>query len=143
MAGFDAGAVVTPLDFTFEPYTKTKGRIAEPTDEQISQFMADIKKVMTAAKNEIDFEVDTTDVEAVMAAIDKFEPDKVKTMMAAMAEAYSALCSGHPTVKQLLEAPLRVRALFYAWLQNEVVNPEAGPGAGTAVVTPLKRAAAG
>ncbi|MGH3300569.1 MAG: hypothetical protein ACRDOK_02605 [Streptosporangiaceae bacterium] len=143
MTGFDAGAVVTPLVFTFEPFTSTKGTIPEPTDEQIATFMADVKKIMLRSKNELDLEVDPTDIEAVMSAVDKFEPEKVKTMMADMATAYAALCSNKPTAKQLLAAPLRVRGLFYAWLQNEVVNPEAGPGAGTAQVTPLRRAAAG
>jgi hypothetical protein len=32
---------------------------------------------------------------------------------------------------------------FYAWLQQEVVNPEAVPAAGNAQVIDLKRAAGG
>lgn len=143
MAGFDAGLVVSPLDFSFEPYTKVKGRVPEPNDQQIADFMNAIKVVMTAAQKELNVEVDATDPVAMMKAVEGFDPAKVIKMLSDMADAYAALCSNKPSADQLLAVPLRVRAAFYAWIQNEVVNPEAGPGAGTASVIPLKREAAG
>lgn len=143
MGGFDAGTVVSPLDYSFEPYTKTKGRIPEPSDDQISEFMEAIKAVMVEAQKEMNFEVDVNDTAAVMAAVEKFDGASLTKMSKTMAGAYGALCSGKPSADQLLEVPLRVRLAFYAWIQNEVVNPEAGPGAGTAQVTQLRRSAAG
>ncbi|HEY2638955.1 MAG TPA: hypothetical protein VGI66_03600 [Streptosporangiaceae bacterium] len=143
MAGFDAGTVVSPLDFNFEPYTKVKGRIPEPSDDQISEFMEAVKKIMVEAQKEMNFEVDVNDTAAVMAAVEKFDGGSLTKMSHQMSEAYGNLCSGRPSAKQLLEVPLRVRLAFYAWIQNEVVSPEAGPGAGMAQVTPLKRSAAG
>ena len=67
----------------------------------------------------------------------------VVKLMHDMAETYSALCSGFPSTEEILALPMRRRQGFYTWLMNEVMNPEAGPGAGKAQVMTLPRASAG
>jgi hypothetical protein len=39
--------------------------------------------------------------------------------------------------------PMRIRTIFYRWLQEEVMSPEAVSGGGNAQVTTLRSAAAG
>lgn len=143
MAGFDAGTVVSPLDFTLRPYVDFNGRVPEPSDDQIAEFLNAAKDIMVAAQKDLNLEVDPRDNVAMLAALEKLDPTVVLTTMKSMAEAYATLCSGKPSVKQLMGLPMRVRIKFFEWLRDEVINPEAGPGAGTAPVIPLTRAAAG
>lgn len=144
MSGFDAGTVVSPLDYTLEPYIGKKGRIKEPSDEQISAFLKTVKEIMVEASTKLDLKL-TADASAdeMLAVLQTLDPDIFTDTFRDMAGVYSKLCSGDPSVQDLLALPLRVRIRFFEWLQGEVVNPEAGPGAGIAPVTPLKRSAAG
>jgi len=150
MPKFDAGAVVEPLDYDFTTvrgYTRksAKGTITEPNDEKIATFIASLRDMMKGAEaivgtGGVDIMVDPT---AFFGQLDSYDPEKLLGVFRGMAEAFSALCSGKPSAEEIMDLPLRVRVKFFAWLQQEVVSPEVGPGAGIAAVTPLRSAAAG
>lgn len=143
MPGFDAGTIVEALEYTFEPYVSAKGTVKEPSDKQIAEFMNGIKEVITKVQKDLPDNIDPTDVAQIMAAMDDFSPEIMVTLADDMAEVFSALCSGRPTKIQMLALPPRRRTLFYNWLQQEVLSPEAVPGGGTGAVTTLPRAVAG
>jgi hypothetical protein len=79
----------------------------------------------------------------MLAAVTQVTGDKFVTFMADIAGIFARLCQGKPDQETLLHLPLRVRVAYYGWLQAEVINPEAGPGAGTQVLRALPSSAAG
>lgn len=145
MPTFDAGLVADPLDYDFtRAGVNAKGTIKEPTDKAIGKYLNDVKTVMTELSKIMGYtDVDTEDPAALIEALDQLDPEVFVKQIDGMAKAAADLCGGHPTLTEIRALPLRVRKHFFVWLQNEVVNPEAGPGAGTAVVTPIPRAVAG
>jgi hypothetical protein len=147
MAGFDAGKAVSPLDYTLKPYIDVAGRLKEPSDRQIADFLDGIKSLFKQAQDaglegleEADAQKDPN---ALIDALDQLSGDAVVEMFETMAAMYGELCSGVPSKDQLLQLPLRVRGAFYQWVQNEVINPEAAPAAGMRPVSTLPRAAGG
>ena len=146
MPTFDAGTVVEDLGWDFtKAGVKAKGTIPEPSDEAIGKFLDDLKKLYTEAKGSgLDIDLpDNATPEQMMDALASVTGEAYVQFMAKVAEIFADLCSGRPTKDNLLALPMRVRVKFYGWVQAEVVNPEAGPGAGTAVVRALPSAAAG
>jgi hypothetical protein len=146
MPKFDAGDVVEDLawDFT-RAGVKAKGIVPEPSDAAIGQFLDDLKTLYSDAKAsglDLDLPADATPDE-MMTAIASVTGEAFVAFMAKLAELFATLCSGQPSTEQLLALPMRVRVKFYGWLQSEVVNPEAGTGAGTAELRALPSAAAG
>jgi hypothetical protein len=148
MPKFDAGAVVEPLDYDFTTvrgYTRksAKGTITEPSDEKIAAFIASLRDMMQEAGSIVGDGGDITNPATFLGQLDSYDPEKLLGVFRGLASAYSTLCSGSPSVEEIIDLPLRVRVRFFAWLQQEVVSPEVGPGAGTAAVIPLRSAAAG
>lgn len=145
MAGFTAQGVVDPLDYDFNPYVKARGVIPEPTDNQIAEFLRDIRDIIKSAEKEgmTADDLPADDPASLLQALDDMDPDAVVKLMESMCEAYSKLCSGTPTAKQIHDLPMRVRQVFFNWLQGEVMAPEAATGGGQAQVTPLRGARAG
>lgn len=148
MPKFDAGAVVEPLDYDFTtvrgyPHRKAKGMITEPNDEKIAAFLTSLRDMMKEAETIVGDGVDVTDPASFLGQLDSYDPDKLLGVFRGLATAYADLCSGQPSVEEIMDLPLRVRVKFFAWVQGEVVSPEAGTGAGMAVVTPLRPAVAG
>jgi hypothetical protein len=152
MPKFDAGSVVEPLDYDFTtvkgyPHRKAKGVIPEPTDEKIAAFIGHLRDSMTSAKSLAGdgsgAVEDFTDPTAFLGQLDSYDPDKFLSVYSGVASAYSELCSGTPSPEEISALPLRVRLRFFAWVMQEVVSPEAGTGAGTAAVIPLRSSAAG
>jgi hypothetical protein len=142
LPAFSAESVVEALDYSFLPYTDAKGTIREPTDKQIASFLSGVKKVVKESEGKLP-NVDPDNPASVMEALDDLDPEDVVSLMGKMAGLYADLCSGDPSKAQILALPMRVRQQFFAWLQNEVMAPEAGPGAGKAQVRQLPRAVAG
>jgi hypothetical protein len=132
MPQFDASSIVEPLQCKLRPYADFDDVIPEPSDQQVGVFLAGLKKVMTEANEKLGGakDVDVTDREQVMAAIEELEPDDFVQVADEMAAIHAALCSGRPSKAEILSVPLRRRNAFYNWLQGEVLNPEAAPGAG-------------
>jgi hypothetical protein len=165
MATFNAGDVVEALDWDFrgiDPKTghphpgwprelsTAKGTIKEPSDQAITTFLEDMRNLSTdaarldanARKIMEDLGTDA-DPDQIAAALKDLPVGSMMTMMAGMSEAFSKLCGGHPTPKQILALPMRVRVAFFNWIQREVVSPEAGSGGGIAPVIALPAAAGG
>jgi hypothetical protein len=157
MPAFDAGAVVEALewDFTGKQGTKTvpgwprglanaRGVISEPTDAAIGRFLDGLKKLYSEAQKTLtaDLPEDATP-DQMLEALSSVTGDAFVQLMADIAALFAELCGGSPSKDQLLLLPMRARVRFFAWVQQEVVSPEAGPGAGTAVVRSLPSAAAG
>jgi len=151
MPKFDAGSVVEPLAYDFTtikgyPHKRAKGEIQEPTDEQIATLLGALRESMSDAGkmvgsgNEVQ---DFTDPAAFLHQLDNFDPAVFTELYAKVARAYADLCSGQPSFEEISALPMRVRVRFFSWIMEEVVSPEAGTGAGSAAVIPLRSAAAG
>jgi hypothetical protein len=149
MGVFDAASIVEPLDFKFEAFVPgCNGTIKEPTDKQIAQFWADLRKLIADTRRHAeetgkalaDASGDEDATEAI-AGLD--DVGAAVELHRRMAEIHSALCSGSPSEAELLRLPMRIRTPFYGWLQQEVMNPEAVAGGGNAQVRTLRSAAAG
>ena len=145
--GFDAGTVVKPLDYTFEPHVKgVHGVIKEPNDRQIADYMGGVKKLVQGLRDKLPkglADGDESDVISLMQAVDDLDPEDVVSFHSEMAGVVAALCSGDPSKSDILKLPIRIRVVFYGWLQQEVLSPEAEPGAGNGQVVTLPRSAAG
>jgi hypothetical protein len=153
MPMFDAGTSVEALDWDFstlkdpstkKPYVNAKGTIPEPSDATIGDFLDGLKKLYTEAGALVDAGTNPDATPAQMLeAVAGVTGSMFVDLMGDTAGLFAGLCSGTPDKDQLVALPLRARAKFYGWVQTEVVSPEAGTGAGTAVVKPLRAAAAG
>jgi|SRR5215469_2963438 len=145
MPAFDAGTVVEALDWDFtKAGVKAKGTVPEPSDKKIGQFLDGLKKLYEdAQKSGLAVEGDDLSPSQMVEALNSLTGEAFEKFMADTAALFAQLCSDRPSTEQLLGLPLRVRAHFYAWLQTEVINPEAGTGGGQAVVRSLPSAAAG
>jgi len=144
MPMFDAGSVVESLEWDFtRAGVKAKGITPEPTDATIGRFLDGLKTLYEDAQKLGATGEEADSPEQMLEALSALTGEAFVEFMAKTAELFAGLCSDKPTKEQLLALPLRVRAHFYAWIQSEVVNPEVGPGGGTAVVRSLPTAAAG
>lgn len=146
MPTFDAGTVVESLDWDFTAAkVKAKGTIPEPSDAQIGDFLDGLKKLYTDARESgLDLDLpDNATPEQMMDALTAVTGDKYVAFMAKVAGLFAALCSDKPSQDNLLALPMRVRVKFYAWVQQEVVSPEAGTGAGTVALRSVPPAVAG
>ena len=146
MPKFDAGAVVEALDWDFNAAgVKAKGTIPEPSDAAIGAFLDAVKNLYTKAQGSglaVDVGGDLTPAQ-MLDALSSVTGDAYVEFMASLAEIFAALCSDKPTKANLLALPMRVRIKFYAWVQEEVVSPEAGTGAGTVALRTVPPAVAG
>jgi hypothetical protein len=143
MAKFDAATVVESLDWTFEPFVAARGVIREPTDEQIAQYLKDVKAIGQEVREKVPDAPDGSNPADLMAALEDLDLDSVAALTGKMAGIIAALCSGDPSKETILALPPRRRTMFYGWLQAEVMSPEAAPGGGNAQVRTLRSAAAG
>lgn len=143
VAKFDAATVVEPLDWTFEPFVAARGVIREPNDEQIAQYLKDIKAIGEEVRAKIPDAPDGNNPVDLMTALEDLDLDSVAELTGKMAGIIAALCSGEPSRETILALPPRRRTMFYGWLQSEVMSPEAAPGAGKPQVRTLRSAAAG
>jgi hypothetical protein len=146
MAGFDASAVVEPLDYKFEAFVPgCNGTIREPSDRQIADFLAGIKKLIKDYRGQLPDEMlaGSTDVSAMLSAVEDLDADLTLKFNDDMAALFADLCSGQPSKDDILKLPPRVRAMFLAWVQREVMSPEAAPGGGKPQARPLRSVAAG
>lgn len=145
MPSFDAGAVVEALDWDFtKAGVKAKGAVPEPTDAAIGRFLDGLKKLYAEAQKSLTAELPAdASPDQMLDALNQLSGDSFVKFMADTAGLFAELCSNKPDKETLLALPLRVRVAFYGWIQGEVISPEAGTGAGSAVVTKLPSAAAG
>lgn len=148
MPAFNAATIVEPLDYDFRTKDTPEaphGTIREPNDRQISQFLAGLKKLVSEFQGKVpeDLMNGTTDVAVLLSSLDELDPEVIVQFHQSLAGLFSALCSGSPTKAELLKLSPRIRSIFYAWLQQEVMAPEAVPGGGNAQVVTMPQSAAG
>ena len=143
MAGFKAEGVVEPLDYDFRPYVKADGTIPEPSDKQIAEFLKALKALAKEVQEDLPTDIDMNDPSSLLGALDDLDPEVMEKLTGKMGGIYAALCTNTPTEKQITDLPPRIRTIFYNWLQQEVMNPEAATGGGNAQVTNLRGARAG
>lgn len=146
MAGFQAEGVVEALDYDFRTKANPDaphGTIPEPTDDQIAEFLTGMKAAFKEVEKELPTGVDLNDTNSIMAAIDDLDPQVNIKITGKMCEVYAGLCSNTPTAKQIRELPPRIRQVFFAWLQGEVMAPEAVTGGGQQQVIQLRSGRAG
>jgi hypothetical protein len=140
MPGFVAEGVVERLDYDFRPYVNASGTIPEPTDKRIELFLKGIKQLYTDAKAATPaIEADASPA-GLINALDMLDPEATVKVMTGMSEVYAELCGGTPTVDEINQLPMRVRTVFFAWLQGEVMAPEAVTPGGNGQVRALPTA---
>jgi len=146
MPTFDAGTVVEALDWDFHAAgVKAKGTIPEPSDAAIGTFLDEVKTLYSKAQKS-GMAVDASEgltPDQMLEALSAVTGDAYVEFMADLAGIFGKLCSDKPSKTNLLALPVRVRVKFYAWVQEEVVNPEAGTGAGTVALRSVPPAVAG
>lgn len=149
MPAFDAGSTVEELDWDFTtlngyPDGTAKGTIKEPSDKMIGRFLDGLRNLMLGSDLGAAAKIgEDANAEEILSALNDLTGDALVEVMDKSAGLYAALCSGHPTKKQLTDLPLRVRVIFYEWLMSEVVRPEARTPAGNGQVVRLPTAARG
>lgn len=146
MAGFDAGSVVDPLDYKFEAFVPgCNGTIREPSDRQIADYLAGIKGLVKEYQDKLPPSLISggTDAASLAVAVEDLDPEIVVSFHDAIAGLFAELCSGQPSKADILGLPPRTRAMFYQWLQQEVMSPEAAAGGGNAQARTLRSVAAG
>ena len=146
MPKFDAGSFAEDLeyDFTKAGVPGAAGTIPEPTDKQIGQWLTDVQAAATKLRTAAGItEIDPDNPVALLAAMEAINADQFVAVLDDLSKAAAALCGGKPSVTQIRRLPLRVRQHFFAYLQTEVVNPEAGPGGGNVVALTAPSRAAG
>jgi len=131
LAAFSAESVAEELGYTFTYKVGDKvipgpsGVIDEPTDRQIAKFLTGVKKVVKESEDKLPSTADPANPASVTDALDDLNPEDVVSLMGKMAQLYADLCSGSPSKAEILALPMRRRQAFYAWLQQEVMSPEA------------------
>lgn len=145
MAGFDASGVVEPLDYSLRPHVDKAGTIREPNDRQIADFLSGVKSLVKKYRGQLpdDMIAGSANVSAMLSAMEDLDTEVTVAFNADMAALYADLCSGEPSKDDIMRLPPRIRAMFLAWVQKEVMSPEAAPGGGKAQVRTLRSAAAG
>ena len=142
MSGFDAGAVVKPLDYLFHAFGGPDGTVPEPTDAQLETYSRSQAAWRQRARSLLpDLEdVKPADFDAALLALPE---DASLDLARAQTAIYADLCSGTPSPDDLMKLPRRIRFKFYQWLDGELSDPEAVAGGGNAQVVNLRSSAAG
>jgi hypothetical protein len=161
MAGFDAGGIVSPLDWDFTAMAKpphdiaglanAKGTIREPTSLQVEKFLDTSRRDLLRQRRELAeqglADTDGMTQDQILEAHAAIDPAAAATRAKAArkraAESLSALCSGEPSAATLLLLPHRILIAFGEWITDEVLSPEAAAGGGNAQVVNLPSRAAG
>jgi hypothetical protein len=142
MAKFEASKVVDPLEYDLRPHYDKFGTIKEPNDRQIADYMSGTKEIVKELQGKLPKEIQNPDADLseMLSAVDDLDPEVVMTFHQKMAGVVAQLCSGDPSKDDILAIPIRIRVIFYGWLQQEVMSPEAAPGGGSNVTTLPARA---
>ena len=122
------------------------GTIREPNDRQIADYLGGYQQLVKEYRGQLPDELvagGNPDVGAVLDAATDLDTEIVLKLNADIASLTAALCSGDPSKDDILGLPPRIRAMFCAWVQKEVMSPEAVPGGGKAQVKNLRSVAAG
>jgi hypothetical protein len=151
--GFNAAKAVAPLEWDFTDYDAGSGTTPEPSTREIQQFERESRalaealvRIQTAAvakesdriqalapedaKNEmlswwglgLDQALQRLDSEfGELYAETSVEADK---LVGKFAELVARVAHGSPNADQIMALPHRVRAAFFGWFSQELLNPE-------------------
>lgn len=145
MAKFSAASIAAEsLDWDFhELGVAANGTIPEPSDKVIGDFLDGLKNLYAKTQETLPNLPEDASTEQMLEALSTVTGKQFVDLMAEVAGLFAKLCGNQPSKAQLLALPMRYRVHFYAWVNAEVVNPEAGTGAGAAVVNLPRSSAAG
>lgn len=126
--GFDAGAVLKPLDWNFERYGGGSGVVPEPSDKAMETLFKDLGKVSRdllekAGLTQLSEDADPVTIMKVLSNME--ESVGLVQMINGYTKAFAKLCQNQPSAIQLNKLPMRGRMLFYTWLVTEL-RPEVG-----------------
>jgi hypothetical protein len=76
---------------------------------------------------------------AVLEAMEDLDVEIVASMTQQMATIVADLCGGFPARDDILRVPPRIRNMFFAWVQEQVMSPEAVTGGGAQAASSRKR----
>lgn len=139
MPQFNAASVVDALDFNFNPHVAVQGTIAEPTDNQIADYLKAYKAFTEDIRSKIPSDIDPDDTAAVMEAMGNLDIDTFISASQKLAGITADLCGGFPSRENILALPPRIRNIFYAWVQEQVMAPEAVTDGGKRPVNGQRR----
>lgn len=144
MPSFNAGSVVDPLDYDFTAFNGSKGVIAEPTDAQVGDFMQGLRDLLKEAREitgAAGIDMSQATIEDLGVALDQLDSEMYQDFNRKQGRLHAGLCGAQPTYEDIMAVPVRIRNLFFAWLQQNVMNPEVKSSGGKAP-TPLRKATA-
>jgi hypothetical protein len=123
---FDAGSFGV-LRYDFKAYGGVMGRIPDPSDEMIEQFMTRLREIAREFGDEEleQVDLDNASAEEINALLAEDSNLQIAEAQRAMCDAVGELCQGSPSADQLLALPLRVRQGFMQWLQRKLFAGEA------------------
>lgn len=130
MPAFKATEAAEALDYDFRPFYDEQGAVAEPSDDQVSEFYAAMTSTIKDGLGEDDprlLGVDLTDPEQVGKLYLKLTADDHRKMYARMLEVHAAVTGDKPSREALEALPYRVRQAWYGavqgWLRPESSAP--------------------
>lgn len=126
---FNAEIDVPKLDWNFAPYLNASGVVPEPTDDEINDMNAALRKVTSGLLGE-DF--DPTDQKSMARLAAKVTDDQLTEMKTAQIDALTIVTKNSPSKADLASIPPRVRMAFVKWLLGELNDPEGGKAATSA-----------
>lgn len=105
------------MTFDFSKFGGPTGVIPEPSTRQIETFMEVLRQTMPTTRDDQGHEV--LDVPAIA------EIAKDSDLEAVLYSAVADVCSGHPSVQEIMALPFRPQRRFIGWLLGTLLDPEA------------------
>lgn len=123
--GFVAEEVVEPLDYDFSFFGGPKGTSPEPTDGQVSDFLSNIRKIMSEAGYTV-----ADGKLSIQNALAMAEENKAEELFEALIQAFSDVCSNQPTAEEIAALPSRIKRHYMGWLLGQLMSPKSPSSGG-------------
>lgn len=119
---FDAGQFGS-LRYDFTAFGGVTGIIPDPSDVVLEEFNTQYMELLE--KYGVGEHVDKDDPDAVSDAIQRNKEVSFVEQQKEMVRLITLLCDDKPSADEINKLPFRVRQRFIAWVQRELVSPEA------------------
>lgn len=119
---FDAGQFGS-LRYDFTAFGGVTGIIPDPSDVLLEEFNTQYMELLE--KYGVGENVDKDDPDAVADAIQRNKEVSFVEQQKEMVRLIALLCDDKPSADEINKMPFRVRSRFIAWVQRELVSPEA------------------
>ena len=124
MTGFDAGAIVAPMDYDFTKFGGRKADIPEPDEGTVVQMYSEMDALLKSIAGEFVSLPENPSAQDLVESLNQLTmSESYAPMLKGMTEIYSRLCGNSPSVDELLLIPPRIRALFFQWVAKQM-RPE-------------------